>query len=114
MDNKIVANIKSLGIDIIKHAGSGHSGIVLSSAPIIYTVYAKHMHINPKDYNWINRDRFVMSAGHGSALLYSTLYMAGFLSLGDLKNFREIDSRTPGHPEYKKTPGVDISTGLLG
>ena len=114
MDNNIIAHIKSLGIDMINKAKGGHPGIVLSAAPIIYTVYAKHMHINPKDANWINRDRFVMSAGHGSALLYSTLYMAGFLSLGDLKDFREIDSRTPGHPEYKITPGVDASTGPLG
>ena len=114
MDNNVVAYIKSLSIDMINKAGAGHPGIALSAAPIIYTVYAKHMNVNPKDSSWINRDRFVMSAGHGSALLYSTLYMAGFLSMGDLKDFRKIDSRTPGHPEVGITPGVDMSTGPLG
>lgn len=114
MDNKIVNNIKSLGIDMINKAGSGHPGIVLSAANIIYTLYAKHMNVNIDDPLWENRDRFVLSAGHGSALLYATLYMAGFLSLDDLKQFRRIDSKTPGHPEYGVTNGVDMSTGPLG
>lgn len=112
--NKVINNLKSLGIDMINKAGSGHPGIVLSSAPIIYTVYANHMHINPKDVNWINRDRFVLSAGHGSALLYACLYMLDFITLKDLKEFRQIGSVTPGHPEYKVTPGVDMTTGPLG
>ena len=86
MDQEIINNIKVLGIDMIHEAGSGHPGIVLGAAPIIYTLYAKHLNINLNDPNWINRDRFVMSAGHGSALLYATLYMAGFpLTLDDLK-----------------------------
>ena len=114
MENDVIANLKSLGIDMISKAESGHPGIVLSSAPIIYTVYANHMHININDPYYINRDRFVMSAGHGSALLYATLFMCGFLTLDDLKKFRTIDSKTPGHPEYKVTPGVDASTGPLG
>lgn len=115
MDNKIIANIKSLGIDMINKAGSGHPGIVLGAAPIIYTIYAKHMNINTTDPNWISRDRFVMSSGHGSALLYSTLYMAGFgISFDDIKNFRRVGYRTPGHPEVGITPGVDVSTGPLG
>ena len=114
MNNKIVNNIKSLGIDMINKAGSGHPGIVLSAASIIYTLYAKHMNVNIDDPLWENRDRFVLSAGHGSALLYATLYMAGFLSLDDLKQFRHIDSKTPGHPEYGVTNGVDMSTGPLG
>jgi len=115
MDNKIINNIKTLGIDMINEAGSGHPGIVLGAAPIIYTIYANHMNVNVNDPKWINRDRFVMSAGHGSALLYSTLFMAGFdLSVDDLKKFRKIDSKTPGHPEYGVTPGVDMSTGPLG
>lgn len=114
MDREIVNNIKTLGIDMIDKAGSGHPGIVLSAAPIIYTLYAKHMNINVNDPLWENRDRFVLSAGHGSALLYATLYMAGFLTLDDLKQFRHIKSKTPGHPEYMVTKGVDMSTGPLG
>ena len=114
MDREIVNNIKTLGIDMIDKAGSGHPGIVLSAAPIIYTLYAKHMNVNVNDPLWENRDRFVLSAGHGSALLYATLYMAGFLSLDDLKQFRHINSKTPGHPEYGVTNGVDMSTGPLG
>ena len=115
MDNKIINNIKALGIDMINEAGSGHPGIVLGAAPIIYTVYANHMNVNTNDPKWINRDRFVMSAGHGSALLYATLFMAGFnLNIEDLKKFRKIGSKTPGHPEYGVTPGVDMSTGPLG
>lgn len=109
-----INNLKSLSIDMICEAGSGHPGIALSSANILYTLYAKHMHINPKDPQWINRDRFVLSAGHGSALLYACLYMLGFLTLKDLKEFRKINSVTPGHPEFEITPGVDMTTGPLG
>lgn len=115
MEQEIINNIKALGIDMINEAKSGHPGIVLGAAPIIYTVFAKHLNINLNDLNWVNRDRFVMSAGHGSALLYATLYMAGYpLTLDDLKNFRRLGSKTPGHPEYGVTPGVDASTGPLG
>ena len=113
-DNKLVANIRGLGIDMINHAQSGHPGIVLGAAPILYTLYKNHLNINTSDSNWINRDRFVMSAGHGSALLYSVLFMCGYaLTVDDLKNFRRINSNTPGHPEIS-TKGVDISTGPLG
>lgn len=112
---KIIDQIRCLGIDMINEAGCGHPGIVLGAAPIIYTLYAHHLKFDPKNPNYFNRDRFVMSAGHGSALLYSTLYMAGFdLTLEDLKEFRKIDSKTPGHPEYGITPGVDMTTGPLG
>ena len=111
----IINTMKLLSIDMIDAAGSGHPGIVLGAAPILYTLYANHLRINPKDPNWVNRDRFVMSCGHGSALLYSTLFMAGYgLSLEDLVRFRGIDSITPGHPELGKTPGVDYTTGMLG
>lgn len=114
-EEKIIDNLRALSIDMIHEANSGHPGIALGAAPILYTLYAKHLKSNPKDCTWINRDRFVMSCGHGSSLLYSTLYLSGYdISLEDLKKFREFKSITPGHPEYKITPGVDISTGPLG
>ncbi len=114
-ESRIVDQIRSIGIDMIDAAGSGHPGIVLGAAPILYCLYAHHLRIDPTDSTYFNRDRFVMSAGHGSALLYATLYMAGFdISLDDLKNFRKLDSITPGHPEYRLTPGVDATTGPLG
>lgn len=114
-DKNCVDTIKMLGIDMIDKAESGHPGIVLGAANILYTLYGKVMNINPKDPKWFNRDRFVMSAGHGSSLLYATLYMSGYdLTMSDLKNFRHINSLTPGHPELGITPGVDASTGPLG
>ena len=115
MDEKIINNIKTLAVEMITNAKSGHPGIVLSAAPILYTLYSKHINVDVKNPKWINRDRFVMSAGHGSALLYSVLHFAGFdIKIDDLKDFRKIDSITPGHPEYGVTPGVDMSTGPLG
>ena len=114
-EQKIIDQIRCLGIDMINEANSGHPGIVLGAAPIIYALYAHHLNINPNNPNFFNRDRFIMSAGHGSALLYATLYMSGFdISLDDLKDFRQIDSKTPGHPEVGVTPGIDCSTGPLG
>lgn len=115
METEIINDIKLLAIDMIFNSKSGHPGVVLSSAPIIYTLYSKFMNVSVNDDKWISRDRFVLSSGHASALLYATLFMAGFnLTINDLKNFRKIDSKTPGHPEYDKTPGVDVSTGALG
>ena len=115
MDERIINNIKTLAIETISNAKSGHTGIALSSAPILYTLYAKHINVDVKNPLWINRDRFVMSAGHGSALLYSVLHFAGFdIKISDLKKFRQIDSITPGHPEFGVTPGVDMTTGPLG
>ncbi len=114
-EGKIIENIRALGIDMIDEAKSGHPGIVLGAAPILYTLYAHHLRIDPKNPTYFNRDRFVMSAGHGSALLYATLAMAGFdLELEDLKAFRKLGSKTPGHPEFLVTPGVEMSTGPLG
>lgn len=114
-DYKALNNIKALALDMIKEAESGHSGVVFSAAPIIYDIFARHLVFNNKDDKWINRDRFVLSCGHASSLLYSTLYMCGFkLTIDDLKSFRTLNSKTPGHPEIDITPGVDISTGLLG
>ena len=108
-------SLRILSVDMISYAGSGHPGICLGAAPIMFSAYTNNMRINPADPKWINRDRFVMSAGHGSALLYAMLFMAGYdISIDDLVDFRKIDSKTPGHPERGKTPGVDCTTGMLG
>jgi len=115
IEEKIISEIKALGLDMIEEAGSGHPGIVLGAAPILYTLYLNHLKFDATDPDFYNRDRFIMSAGHGSSLLYSILYFAGYdLSLDDLKAFRRLNSKTPGHPEYKKTPGVEMTTGPLG
>lgn len=115
LDDAALNSIKILALDMINKAGSGHSGIVLGAAPILYALYKEQIDVIPSNPNWINRDRFVMSAGHGSALLYSMLYHMGYnIDLEELKHFREISSLTPGHPEVKVTPGVDVSTGPLG
>lgn len=115
IEEKIIGEIKSLGLDMIEEAGSGHPGIVLGAAPILYILYLNHLRFDASNPNFYNRDRFIMSAGHGSSLLYSILYFAGYdLSLDDLKAFRRLNSKTPGHPEYRKTPGVEMTTGPLG
>lgn len=115
IEEKIISEIKALGLDMIEEAGSGHPGIVLGAAPILYTLYLNHLKFDASNPNFYNRDRFIMSAGHGSSLLYSILYFAGYdLSLDDLKAFRRLNSKTPGHPEYRKTPGVEMTTGPLG
>lgn len=110
-----IATIRTLSIDAIEKANSGHPGMPMGAAPMAYTLWTQFMNINPKNPEWFNRDRFVLSAGHGSALLYSLLHLAGYdVTLEDLKQFRQWGSRTPGHPEYGHTPGVDATTGPLG
>ena len=113
-DKKSVNILRSLAIDMIYAANSGHPGVSLDAAPIIYTLFKNHINISLEDDKWINRDRFVLSCGHASALLYSTLYLCGLLKLDDIKKFRKIKSITPGHPEYMKTPYIDMTTGPLG
>ena len=113
--DKIIENIRAIGIDMINDAKSGHPGIVLGAAPIIATLYNNHIKIDQTNDKWLNRDRFVLSAGHGSALLYATLFMAGYdIPFEELRKFRTLGSITPGHPEYGVTKGVDVSTGPLG
>lgn len=115
MDEQIIQNIKSLGLDMIENAKSGHPGIVLGAAPILYTLYSRHMHVYNHQPEWINKDRFILSAGHGSALLYATLFMAGLdYQLEDLKQFRTLHARVPGHPEVETSSFIDASTGPLG
>lgn len=110
-----IATIRSLGIDMINKANSGHPGMVLGSAPALYTLFTKELRINPQESDWFNRDRFVLASGHASSLLYSLLHLSGFdLSMDDLKQFRQWESRTPGHPEIELTDGVDASSGPLG
>ena len=110
-----IATIRSLCIDMINKANSGHPGMALGSTPILYTLFTKHLVSNPDDPEWINRDRFVLSAGHASDLLYAMLHLCGYgLTIEDIKNFRQVDSLTPGHPEYHWTKGVDATSGPLG
>lgn len=112
---KIARNIRGLSIDAIRAANSGHPGLPLGCADIIATLYANHLRFNPKQPNWIGRDRFVLSAGHGSMVLYSILHLAQYnLSLSDIQAFRQLNSKTPGHPELYETPGVEATTGPLG
>lgn len=115
MDDRAVTAIRALSIDAIEKAKSGHPGLPLGAAPMAYELWAHHMRHNPANPNWMNRDRFVLSAGHGSMLLYSLLYLFGYgLTTEDLASFRQWDSRTPGHPEYGHTIGVETTTGPLG
>lgn len=115
IDNLSIATIRTLAIDAIEKAKSGHPGMPMGSAPMGYQLFAKTMNHNPDQPSWINRDRFVLSAGHGSMLLYSLLHLTGYdVSMDDLKQFRQWGSKTPGHPEFGHTAGVDATTGPLG
>ncbi|MBJ6719985.1 MULTISPECIES: transketolase [Bacillus cereus group] len=114
--NQLAVNtIRTLSIDAINAANSGHPGLPMGAAPMAYALWANHLNHNPNHPKWFNRDRFVLSAGHGSSLLYSLLHLAGYdVSIDDLKNFRKLNSKTPGHPEFGHTPGVEATTGPLG
>lgn len=115
INQKAVNALRILSADQVQKANSGHPGLPLGAAPVAYSLWANNMNHNPKNPNWENRDRFILSAGHGSSLLYSLLHMFGYgLSLEDLKSFRQFGSLTPGHPEYKHTAGVESTTGPLG
>ena len=115
IDKLSVNAIRATCIDVVNKAKSGHPGMALGSAPILYTLFTKHLVANPKEPMWFNRDRFVLSAGHASSLLYTMLHLSGYeVSLDDLKSFRQLGSLTPGHPEFKHTKGVDATSGPLG
>lgn len=110
-----VNTLRTLSVDQIEAANSGHPGLPMGAAPMAYALWAGHLNVNAKDSDWLNRDRFILSAGHGSALLYSLLHTAGFdVSIDDLKNFRQLGSKTPGHPEVGHTHGVEATSGPLG
>ncbi|MFW6005111.1 MAG: transketolase, partial [Desulfonatronovibrionaceae bacterium] len=114
MDEHAVNVIKGLIMDATRKASSGHPGGAMSSADYAYVLFREFLNFHPENPQWFNRDRFVLSAGHESMLLYSLLCLSGWLSLDDLKDFRQLGSRTPGHPEHHMTPGVEATTGPLG
>ena len=115
LDLLTINTLRFLAVDAVQSANSGHPGLPLGAAPMAYVIWKKHLKHNPKNPNWYDRDRFVLSAGHGSALLYALIHLSGYdLSLNELRNFRQWDSKTPGHPEYGHTPGVETTTGPLG
>ncbi|NQI34436.1 transketolase [Streptococcus suis] len=116
MSQLSVNAIRFLGIDAIEKSKSGHPGIVMGAAPMAYSLFTKELRVNPSQPNWINRDRFILSAGHGSMLLYGLLHLSGFedVTIDEIKNFRQWGSKTPGHPEFGHTAGVDATTGPLG
>lgn len=116
IDQLGVNTIRTLSIEAIQKANSGHPGLPMGAAPMAYALWTKHLNVNPAtSLNWPNRDRFILSAGHGSAMLYSLLHLAGYqVTIDDLKNFRQWESKTPGHPEYQHTDGVEATSGPLG
>ena len=115
LDNLSINAIRVLSMDAVQKADSGHPGTAMALAPLAYVLWSRHLRYNPRNPDWIDRDRFVLSAGHASMLLYSVLYLTGYdLTLDDIKQFRQWESRTPGHPEYGYTPGVETTTGPLG
>ena len=115
INNLSVNAIRVLAADEVQKANSGHPGLPLGCAPVAYELWGKHMNHNPKNPKWVNRDRFILSGGHGSSMLYALLHLFGYgLTVEDLKNFRQDGSLTPGHPEYGHTVGVEATTGPLG
>lgn len=115
LDNQVVQSLRVLSIDMIEKSNSGHPGLPMGAAPAVTALWKNHLKFNPTHPDWFNRDRFILSAGHGSALLYSLLHVFGYdLQMKELENFRQMGSKTPGHPEYKHTVGVDATTGPLG
>ncbi len=115
LDQLAINTIRTLSIDAVQKANSGHPGLPLDAAPMAYVLWTRFLHHNPRNPKWPDRDRFLLSAGHGSMLLYSLLYLTGYgLTLDDIKSFRQWGSKTPGHPEYRLTPGVELTTGPLG
>ncbi|WP_368863181.1 transketolase [Staphylococcus hominis] len=113
-DQLAIDIIRALSIDAIEEANSGHPGLPMGAAPMAYTLWTRHLNFNPQSKDYFNRDRFILSAGHGSALLYSLLHVSGSLELEELKQFRQWGSKTPGHPEFRHTDGVEVTTGPLG
>lgn len=115
IDTLAVNTIRTLSIDAVNAANSGHPGLPMGAAPMTYALWANHLQHNPANSSWFNRDRFILSAGHGSSLLYSMLHLSGYnVSVEDLKSFRKLNSKTPGHPEFGHTDGVEATTGPLG
>src|ERR1039457_2550983 len=115
LDQQCVNTMRFLSVDMVQTADSGHPGMPLGAAPMAYVLWTCFLKYNPRNPDWMDRDRFVLSAGHGSALLYSLLYLTGYaLSLDDIQQFRQWGSKAPGHPERGHTPGVEVTTGPLG
>ena len=115
VDQLAVDTIRTMSVDAIQAANSGHPGLPIGAAPMAYVLWSKYLKVNPKQSKWVDRDRFVLSGGHGSALLYSLLHLSGYqVSIEDVKNFRQFNSKTPGHPEFRHTDGVEATTGPLG
>ncbi len=115
LDQLCVNTLRFLAVDAVEAANSGHPGLPLGAAPIAHVIWDRFLRHNPANPKWFNRDRFLLSAGHGSALLYALLHTHGYdLPIEEVKNFRQWDSKTPGHPEYGHTPGVEATTGPLG
>src|SRR3989440_3867499 len=115
LDELCINTIRTLALDAVQRAESGHPGLPLGCAPLAYVLWTRFLRYNPHNPRWANRDRFLLSAGHGSMLIYSLLHLTGYdLPMSELKRFRQLHSKTPGHPENILTPGIEITTGPLG